>query len=107
MPAALWRKQRTGDLSTEETALLVYAFGRDYAGAADTRPRFALVAAGDDVLERAAVAVAAHGLRAYDAVQLASALAARDADPRCFTLACFDARLRRAGAASGFALLPG
>ncbi len=48
----------------------------------------------------------AYGLRAYDAVQLASAEAARAADPGCDSFACFDASLRDAAAGAGFALYP-
>jgi predicted nucleic acid-binding protein len=49
---------------------------------------------------------AVHALRAYDAVQLACALAARDAVPECQTFAAFDRQLRAAAAAEGFALVP-
>ncbi|MDQ6783137.1 MAG: hypothetical protein M3063_06800 [Actinomycetota bacterium] len=47
-----------------------------------------------------------HGLRAYDAVQLGSALAVRDVEKGCRSVAAFDAGLRRAAAAEGFALVP-
>lgn len=53
------------------------------------------VAARGPVLEDAARLVATHALRAYDAVQLASARAARQAD----------AGLRTAAANEGFSLL--
>jgi hypothetical protein len=39
-------------------------------------------------------------------VQLASAIAARDADSDCATVACFDQPLRRAATAEAFDLLP-
>jgi uncharacterized protein len=58
------------------------------------------------VLDRAAGLCAVHPLRAYDAIQPASALATRDIEPGCTTLAAFGAGLRRAGAAEGLALLP-
>jgi hypothetical protein len=41
------------------------------------------------------------------AVQLASACAARAADGECATFAAYDARLREAAAAEGFAPFPG
>jgi hypothetical protein len=44
-------------------------------------------------------------VRAYDAVQLASALAARAANPGCREFACFDEGLRAAAAREGFALV--
>jgi hypothetical protein len=39
-------------------------------------------------------------------LQLASALAVREVDPRCDQFACFDAELRRAASRAGFVLLP-
>jgi predicted nucleic acid-binding protein len=47
-----------------------------------------------------------HGLRAYDAIQLAAARAARGAADGCTTFAAFDTTLRAAAAVEGFALLP-
>lgn len=106
VPAALWRKQRIGDVTGAQAGTLVRAFEADWHGTPDDPPRFAVVGVSGVTLDRAAALVAAHGLRAYDAVQLAAALAVRDADPGCATFACFDAELRRAAAASGFTLLP-
>lgn len=60
----------------------------------------------DEVLEEAARSVARHPLRAFDAVQLASALAARAVDPSLTAFACFDATLANAARAEGFALRP-
>jgi uncharacterized protein len=57
-------------------------------------------------LDDAARLVATHGIRADDAVQLASAMAAREADPDCTAVACFDQRLRRAAASEAFSLIP-
>lgn len=103
VPAALWRKQRLGELSAGDARLLSQAFAADCSG---RRARFAAVALGPAVLERAAELVAVHALRAYDGVQLACALAARDADPSCAAFACFDARLREAAAVEGLAPVP-
>jgi predicted nucleic acid-binding protein len=47
-----------------------------------------------------------HRLRGADAVQLASALVAREADPDVNTMAVFDRRLRTAASTEGLALLP-
>ena len=102
VPSALWRKRRDGGLGASEAALLTRAFAADIAGPA---PRIAAVAI-DPVLERAAALAATHGLRSGDAIQLAAALAARDADPRCSAFACFDAALRDAAASAGFSLVP-
>lgn len=106
VPAALWRKVRTGQLPAEDAAELTAAFEVDYLGLPDEPPRFAGVAATPEVLEDAARLVAVHGLRAYDAVQLASALAARSADPSCSTLLAFDRQLLAAAAAERFAGRP-
>ncbi len=103
--AALWRKHRTGELDLDDTLLLNRAFAADYAGSPDRPPRFQPVAVTDAMLERAAELTGTHGLRAYDAVQLACALATREVDKRCTTLASFDQDLVRAAAAEGFAVL--
>ncbi len=70
-------------------------------------PRFSAIAATPAVLDDAARRAAIHGLRAHDAVQLASARATVAADPDCTTFAAFDKGLRTAAAAEGFRLLPG
>mgnify|MGYP000037555924 CR=1 FL=1 len=49
---------------------------------------------------------AVHGLRAYNAVQLASATTGRAVPPELAVLACFDRSLRAAAAVEGFGLLP-
>src|SRR5665811_960473 len=56
--------------------------------------------------DHAASLVATHGLRAYDAVQLACALKMVAIDGECDTLAAFDKELRQAAAREGFMLLP-
>lgn len=56
------------------------------------------------VLERAASSAAAHGLRAYGAVQLSCALAARAADPQVDGFLRFDGELR-GGGEEGFVLV--
>ncbi|PZS37142.1 MAG: VapC toxin family PIN domain ribonuclease [Pseudonocardiales bacterium] len=106
VPAAIWRKHRMGELDVADTAVLVAAFEADYHGSALDPPRFGVVATTATVLEIASRLVGVHGLRAYDAVQLASAKAAADAIPDCRTVAAFDGRLRTAAAKEGFTLLP-
>lgn len=107
VPAAIWRKHRIGELGPADAAILVAAFDADYYGAAEDLPRFGVVVATATVLEAAARLVGVHSLRAYDAVQLASAKAAAGAIPDCRTVAAFDGTLRAAAAKEGFALLPG
>jgi uncharacterized protein len=82
---------------------LVAAFEAEYHG---PRPRFGIVAPTVAVLDDAARLTGSHGLRAYDAVQLASARAAAAADDRVRTFAAFDGRLRDAAAREGFVLVP-
>lgn len=102
----MWRKSRMGQLDPSDAALLVSEFEANFYGAPGTPSRFAVVALPDSVLSDAALLSATRGLRAYDAVQLASARAARAADPQCSSLACFDSQLRAAAAADGFRLIP-
>lgn len=103
VPAALWRKHRIGELDAHDASVLVSAFEADY-GAADDG--FAVVAITAGVLDAAARHAARHGLRAYDAVQLASADACRAASPDMRTVAAFDRSLRSAAASEGFMLVP-
>lgn len=107
VPSALWRKCRSGELSDTDAAVLCTAFEIDYAGTSDIAPRFLVLGVPPSLLEDAARQVAVHGLRAYDALRLASARAARETDSSCDTFACTDVTLRAAAAAVGFALLPG
>lgn len=101
VPSALWRKARSGEASPADAATATAEFVADYRSGT----RFAVVADTDAVLASAADLAAAQGLRAFDAVQLATAVAARGADLGCATFACFDRRLSRAAAATGFGAL--
>lgn len=104
VPAALWKKHRIGELASTEAAVLVAEFEADYFGTQDAPPKFVIVAMNASILEEAARLVATHGLRAYDAVQLASALAARDASDRPLGFLAFDGRLSAAAVFEGFVL---
>jgi predicted nucleic acid-binding protein len=106
VPAAFWGKARAGELDDAEAALLTMAFELDFHGSGERDPRFTVVALGEPLLVAAAREAARHGLRAYDAVQLATALAVRAADPDCASFACFDRDLRRAASRAGLALVP-
>ncbi len=104
--AAIWRKQRLGELAADDARLLIGAFEADYHGTGASRPRFAAIEVSAAVLEIAADLVAVHGLRAYDGVQLAGALAARAADPFCKTFVASDGALRHADALTDSCLRP-
>jgi predicted nucleic acid-binding protein len=106
VPAAIWRKHRSGELDREDALVLARTFAADYAGTRDAPARFLAVRVADRVLGRAAGLTGECGLRAYDAVQLASALAARRIDERCATFASFDHDLTAAAAGEGFDMLP-
>ena len=106
VPAALWRKHRLGELVAHHTAVLVDQFEWEWLGDGDAEPLFAAVAVNDRVLAEAARACSRYGLRAYDALQLAAAAAAREADPSVTTFACFDRQLAATALQEGFALLP-
>lgn len=102
--AAIWRKQRMFDLAPDAAATLVADFEADWFGDGSTQSRFAVVAVTGDVLDDAARLARVHGLRAYDAVQLASALLASAADPDLTAFAAYDVALRAAATAEGLAL---
>lgn len=104
--AVLWRKVRTGELSTTAATVLAGQLARDLAGSDRGGPRLLAVAVTSGVLSGAARLSGVHGLRAYDAVQLATAAAVREAEPSCATFAAFDRDLRSAAGREGFALLP-
>jgi predicted nucleic acid-binding protein len=106
VPSALWRKARTRELDDSAANTLVGAFELDFHGDVESGSRFTIVSLTEGVLVEAANEAAHQGLRAYDAVQLASALAVRELDSRCSHFACFDAELRRAASRAGFALVP-
>lgn len=104
--AALWGKQRAGELSAVGAQLLTSEFEGDYFGTYDEAPRYVSVGLTAPLLDEAARLAAVHGLRAYDAIQLSSALAARQQAPSCSSIVCFDGALRRAAASERFSLFP-
>lgn len=107
VPSAFWRKQRDGTLAPEDAALLTALFQADYLGDEQARPRFIALAVSNPILDEAARLTATHALKALDALQLATAAAARRADPECTDFACLDGRLRAVAASAGFTLVPG
>jgi len=99
VPAALWRKHRLGELPAADARVLTTAFRRDCSGA---DPDIQLVQVSPYLLQQAANLVARHPLRAYDAVQLASALLVRQELGAC-TFGCFDKVLLESAAAEHMA----
>lgn len=96
--SALTRKHRAGGVSADDLDLLVAEFDADWADGV-----YVVIATTPHVLCRAAEQARRFGLRALDAVQLASALLARDT-VGVSSFAGFDRRLNRAAAACGFEL---
>ncbi|MGO9957365.1 MAG: type II toxin-antitoxin system VapC family toxin [Solirubrobacteraceae bacterium] len=99
--AAIWGKALRGELSEPQASVLDRAFVADVR-----RGRFEVLPVAENVIGRSLACVRRHRLRGADAVQLASALLAREADRTVGTMAVFDQRLRGAEGAEEFALLP-
>lgn len=106
VPAAIWRKEGAGEIDRPTAGVLVAGFEADLFGL-DGPPRFEVIASARSVLDTAAALTGSLSLRAYDAVQLASAIAARDAGVEVDAFACYDDDLRAAAGREGFALSPG
>ena len=89
--AAIARKERLGDLDRATQERVAAAFRKDY------RQRFAHTTLTGSIIEEAMGLVLAHPLRAYDAVQLASALLLLTASPRLrpFSFVSADSALLR------------
>ncbi|MGH3611225.1 MAG: hypothetical protein ACRDRK_01100 [Pseudonocardia sp.] len=68
VPAALWRKQRSGELDVDSASVLVLAFEADYFGTEDEPPRCTAFAAFDRTVRAAA---AAEGFGLVPVTQLA------------------------------------
>jgi hypothetical protein len=100
--AALYLKVRTGEVTVAQAQQAEQAFRSELGS------QFRLIAATPAILDHAMDLVAKHPLRAYDAVQLASALHLRS---QCVALAMpaptfvsADQELNRAAAAEGLAI---
>ncbi len=102
VPSALWKKARTGEASHSEVRTLVGRFAADMYGVTPARGRFLHVLTPQHILDAAVTMIERYGLRAFDSVQLASAIAARRANPACQAFACFDKDLASAAASEGF-----
>lgn len=106
VPAALWRKERLGFLGTDLVHVLIDEFESAVDPTRETVCALVNTSVTEPLIDSAARLTGVHRLRGYDAVQLATAIAVRDADPSCDTFAAFDRDLRIAAAHNGFALLP-
>ncbi len=103
VPAAFWRKHRVGEISASDAQIMCQRFLADVSASSLER-NTVLMKVNEDILREAINLVAHHPLRAYDAVQLASALAASRLMGGC-TFGCFDQQLSTAAAIEGLPLL--
>lgn len=104
--SAIWRKARLGHLDASGIDATLRGVQADLHGGPSRRASYAVIRPTDRILARASQIVGADNLRAFDAVQLASAEMARELIPECTRFVCFDDRLRAAAADHGFALVP-
>ncbi|ONI77205.1 VapC toxin family PIN domain ribonuclease [Actinosynnema sp. ALI-1.44] len=107
VPSALWHKMRLGDINDKQAELLVAGFEADYHGTEDEDSKFGVVGVDKVITEAAARLARRHGMRSLDAIQLASAILAAEADPDISVFAAWGKKLRAAAEKEGFALLPG
>lgn len=105
VPSAIWRKARTSGLSRSNATVLTRQFEIDYRGTTATPPKYDAIAVTQRILTQAASLVVAHPLRAYDAVQLASALAAKVVDPSLDRFCVYDQQLSAAASLEGFVIV--
>ena len=99
--AAFFGKARSGEMTTNVAEVLRDVFLADWE-----EGRFLHVAPNELIETEAAQLAAVHMVRGFDAVHLATALAARRAVPELALFVCFDKRLSQAAAGEGFELLP-
>ena len=97
--AAFSRRRRSGDLSASEHRHLVSELDSDWA-------RYVRLEVSDSLIREAAALADRHHLRAYDAIHLASAAAARRQLDGEMMFACWDDGLTTAAAREGFHIAP-
>lgn len=104
--SAIWGKVRTGHLAASTAQRTSSDVRRQFArGSFDAGQEVIEIPTVSRVLESASRLCGVHGLRAGDAIQLATALTAREVDPSCTRFWVFDQRLAVAAAREGFAVL--
>lgn len=86
--AAFARKRREGGLDTKGLRQVVERFDGEWAA-------YTVVDVSEPLVRRAGILAERHGLRGYDAIQLAAAIELQREGGNV-SLACFDDRLRRA-----------
>ncbi len=105
--SAFFGKWRTGEIAQRDAEQLAGAFEADLAtGTCATGQILVRLPVDDELLGAAIRNVARHGLRAYDAMQLATAQRSRAVDPSCTDFLTFDHALARAAQGEGFTARP-
>ncbi len=99
--AAFFGKARSGEISVDVAAVLRDVFFADW-----DEGRFVHIAPTEPIEVEAAGLASVHMVRGFDAVHLATALAARRAVPELALFVCFDKRLNQAAVGERFELLP-
>ncbi|MGQ9554962.1 MAG: type II toxin-antitoxin system VapC family toxin [Anaerolineae bacterium] len=99
VPAALAKAVRMDVISQGKAAQLVATFWRFW-------PTLVRLEVSEPLVQRAADLAWRFGLRGYDAVHLASALALQDVAGEAVTLATFDCRLSRTAHGLGLSTVP-
>ena len=95
--AAFARKHREGEFSREEYAHIIDDFHTDWESYLVIKVSQAIIALAGDLAEK-------HGLRGFDAIHLASALALKGKMQTPIAFSCADERLQAAAKAEGLAL---
>ncbi len=106
VPAAMWRKHRLGEIQAVDAMLLCADFVADVNGEGASAPRFSVISLVDEIVSTAARLVAIHAIRAYDSVQLATAIVVRTIAIDAIGFVTFDRSLHTAAACEGFTSLP-
>lgn len=95
--AAITRRERGGSITPQNATFALAAFQQDFAR------QYVIVDISAALLDHAAALARAHGLRGYDATQLAAALEIRSQVPS-LTLLSADLELNAAAATEGLAV---
>ena len=98
--AAFFGKARSGEISVDVAEVLRDVFLADW-----DEGRFLRIAPTEPIETEAARLASVHMVRGFDAVHLATALAARRAVPELVLFVCFDTRLSNAAVSEQFELL--
>jgi predicted nucleic acid-binding protein len=97
--ACIWRKVGESDLDSKTSQMLVTTFRHDWTS-------FVRIEVNDELNGYIDEVAAAHPLRGFDAIHLASALLIHGSLPEPFVFACFDKALSSAAKASGLTVFP-